>query len=247
MKYLSARSFLLLLCLSLTLALAPKPALAFDYPDTPAPEAPAPVGATMGPGGAVQFGWYWPKLSALNEELRVMGLPSMGGSFCVGGTVRYSIDTHWQVGYTGGGWGLSSSGIVEGQVKEVNLGFSFHNLGVFYKFYPDPQWTVILSASPGYYLVRYEKRVTGGTYHYGDGQTPTGEPTSISVLTGSCWGGEVMGGVCYAINPIISLAAEVSYLKAYISSLNQAGRTMADAPTIDLGGWLFRLGLQLNL
>lgn len=234
-------------CLSLWLAVSVcLPALAFDYPDEQ-PTVQQPVNATMGPGGAVQFGWYWPKLGAFNDELRSMGMPAVGGSFCVGGTLRYALDEHWQIGYTGGGWGLSSSAIVNNQVKEVTLGFSFHNLGVFYKFYPWPQLTTTLGAGLGYYSVNYKKSITGGPYQYGDGQTPANAPTSVANLTGSAWGGELMAGLSYALNPIISLGTEICYLKSYIGTLNQAGQVMAAAPPIDLGGWLIRIGPQINL
>lgn len=224
-----------------------RPALAFDYPDEPVPDAAAPTGATMGPGGAIQFGWYWPKLGALNDELKSMGLPALGGSFCIGGTFRWSLDSHWQVGYTGGGWGLSSAAIVDGVVKEATLGFSFHNLGVFYKFYPLPQWTATVGLGTGYYSVKYEKSITAGIYRYGDGQTPADAPTSLARLSGSAWGGEAMLGLSCALGPVVSISGEASYLKAYISSLVQANQIMADAPPVDLGGWLVRLGLQLNL
>lgn len=201
---------------------------------------------TLGPGGSFDFGFFWPALGELNQELKSMGLAGLGGGFSYGGTFGYSFSPNWQLGYEGVGWSNQSSGIISGTVKTVTLAAGMSNLVIIYKTPYGRDWNLSLGLAPGLYTINYTKEISSGPYQYGDDQTPINATTSISRLSGSAWGLKVFANLKYILNPIISLGLSLGYQYAKIKELCQAGTRIHQAPIIDLSGITLKLGALLN-
>lgn len=200
----------------------------------------------LGPGGAFEIGYFWPALGDLNQELKSMGLGGVGGGAVYGGTIGYSFNPSFQIAYEGLGFSGSSSGIVSGTVKSINLSAGSSNLFLIYKFPWGKSWNVSLGIAPGYYQTNYTKEITSGPYQYGDNQTPQNATTSISRLSGSAWGAKIAGNFKYILNPIISLGFSLGWQYAKIKELYQSGVQMPQAPIIDLSGFSIKVGAHLN-
>jgi len=198
---------------------------------------------SLGPGGGFEFGYFWPALGELNQELKSMGLRGMAGGAVYGGTFGYSFTPNFQIAYEGLGFSSQTSGIINNTVKAINISAGISNLAFIYKLPWGKVWNLSLGIAPGYYSVNYKKEITAGTYQYGDNQNA---PTSVAELAGSAWGGKIFANLKYVFNPLIAFGLSVGYQYAKIKELYQVGVRMSQAPIIDLSGILIKLSAHLN-
>jgi len=186
------------------------------------------MGCEFGP----MVGYWWPKLSDYNNELKRMGLDEINGNWVVGGKCLHPVSSNLQVGFSIAGSWIQSDKIIGGTVTETSLGVVLPTLIGLYQI-PFGKGTISLGGGVGYYPVWYRKEITPGT-----------SGTTISKFYGGSIGGQIMAEGQYQVKPCMSIVEEVAYVIGKVDKLYQAGKEIPNAPDIDLSGPMVRIGCR---
>lgn len=186
------------------------------------------MGCEFGP----MVGYWCPKLSDYNKELKKMGLDEIDGNWVIGGKCLHPVGSNLKVGISMAGSWIQSDKIINGTVTEVSLGVVLPTLIGLYQI-PFGKGTVSIGGGVGYYPVYYRKEIT-----------PANSGTAISKLYGGNIGGQIMAEGQYQVKPCMSIVGEAAYVMGKVDKLSQAGEEIAGAPDIDLTGLMIRVGCR---
>jgi hypothetical protein len=214
--------------------------------------AAAPAGAQgyrpVGTGGAFYFGPNFPTLDGVREEFDVLALQTPAYTFMMGGTFRYSFPSGLQIGYYGGGWGLSTGRVFDdGVVKNCEIDFGVHQAVAGYKKYFGERWGVFAGGGAGILLLSYTKTISSSPYRFGNVPFPE-STTYVSELEGLSWSAQAFVAPQYRVLGWLGVGFEAGYffMKIPEGELEQVGTKMAVAPEVDLSGPFVRFGPMFN-
>jgi hypothetical protein len=177
-------------------------------------------------------GYWWPKLSSYNDELKRMGLDEIDGNWVVGGKCLHPVGLNLRVGLSMAGSWIQSDKITSGTVTETSLGVLLPTLIGLCQI-PFGKGTISLGGGVGYYPVWYRKEIT-----------PANRGTTISKLYGGSIGGQIIAEGQYQVKHCMSIVGEVAYVIGKVDKLSQAGERILNAPEIDLSGLMVRIGCR---
>jgi hypothetical protein len=199
-----------------------------------------------GPGAGVSVGIMFPALEEVNDHAEAMGLePMEDGIVLWGGTFRYAFSRKFQIGYYGAfGKECTESVFDDNIVKSLTLNVHTHLATVVYKFYRE-DWDVTIGANGGYYYAELLREISSDVYQEDSGDPNIDYYTFRSQLAGGTLGGCGFLGVKYRYNPLFAIGMDLGYQYANIE-LNQAGKTIDQAPEMDLSGIRLRMSVDLH-